>query len=165
MEKSIENLEVWSNSAKIEVSRAGSQYVRCTAIQRDEDGTIAKFLNLCFFPNQSDCMKLRNILCQGRIINIVGNYSEREYTGRDGNQKIAYDVLVHSVKFGEVNEWEGGEKKVTEFSFIKESDEKAAEAELKKNEAKRAKSQTKPPKTTTIESAVLDDAFFNDIDI
>lgn len=165
MEKSIENLEVWSNSAKIEVSRAGSQYVRCTAIQRDKDGTIAKFLNLCFFPNQADCMKLRNILCQGRTINIVGNYSEREYTGRDGNQKIAYDVLVHSVKFGEVNEWEGGERKVTEFSFIKESDEKAAEAEFKKNEAKRAKTQAKPQQTTTIESAVMDDEFFKDLDI
>lgn len=162
METTLKNLEVWANSAEIKVSRAGQQYVKCTAIERDGDGNISRFLNLCFFPETDKCLKLRDILCQGRVLHCTGNYSEREYTGRDGTSKTAYDMLCHNVQFGEVAQWEGGERKTTDFSFIKESTEKATEAELKKAEAKRAKAQAKPKQTTTVD---MNDAIFDDLDL
>jgi hypothetical protein len=68
---------------------------------------------------------------------------------------------VHDVKLGEVAVFESGVK-TTNFSFIKESVKKDAEAELKKAEAKRAKAQAKPQQTTTVD---MNDAIFDDLDL
>lgn len=166
MEITLKNLSVFGNTAEAKIAKSGTSYVKCTAIERDGDGNIARFLNLCFFPDADKVIKLRDILCQGRILNVRGNYSERTYTGKDGTEKTAYDMLCHKVEFGGIEEWEGGERKTTDFSFIKEADEKAANAEADKNEKKRAaKAHASKQKTTTIESAVMDDEFFKDLDI
>lgn len=162
METTLKNLSVFGNTAEAKIAKSGTQYVKCTAIERDGDGNIARFLNLCFFPEADKVIKLRDILCQGRILNVTGNYSERNYTGKDGTEKIAYDMLCHKVEFGGVEEWEGGERKTTDFSFIKEADEKAANAEAAKNEKKR---EAKAAKSATQPKTVMDDDFFKDLDI
>ena len=160
MEKTLKNLEVWSNSSEAKIAKSGTQYVKCTAIERDDEGNIARFLNLCFFPEADKVIKLRDILCQGRVMHVTGNYTEREYTGRDGTSKTAYDVLVHSVQFGEVRQWEGGESKTTDFSFIKKEDEVATEKALAAKEAKAASKPKKPqPKTD------FNEDIFNDLDL
>ena len=142
-EKTFNNLEIWGESAQALIAKSGKQYVKATAIQRNDEGDIEKFLNLCFFPNAEDVVKLRDLLCKGRL------------------DKIAYDLLVHDVKLGEVAVFESGVK-TTNFSFIKESVKKDAEAELKKAEAKRAKAQAKPQQTTTVD---MNDAIFDDLDL
>jgi len=161
-EITLKNLSVFGDTASAQIAKSGVQYVKCTAIERDENGNISRFLNLCFFPEADKVIKLRDILCKGRILNVTGNYNQRAYTGKDGTEKVAHDVLCHKVEFGGVEEWSSGERKTTDFSFIKEADEKAANAEAAKNEKKR---EAKAAKSATQPKTVMDDEFFKDLDI
>ena len=130
-------------------SKKGLPYVKATVVEKDEEGNITKFVNACFFPDEADVQKLRNYLCRGREVTVTGEYSEREYEGRDGNMKTAHDILVHSVKFGSVVEYDG-EMKKTEYSFIKDSDKKAADKELLKASSKPSKKTAPKTKMTDI---------------
>lgn len=140
MEKTI-RAEVFGDSAQALFSKRGTPYVKCTLVTKDDDGSIDMFINACFFPAESDVQKMRSYLCRGREVEVTGNYSDREYEGRDGTMKTAHDILVHNVRFGSIVEYGDGEAKNTDFSFIKDSDRKAADAELAKNAKKPAKKQ------------------------
>lgn len=137
--------EIFGDSAQALFSKKGMPYVRATIVEKDEEGNIAKFINANFFPEESDVQKLRTYLCKGRQIEATGEYNERPYVGRDGSDKVAYDLLVHSVKLGSVVEYDG-EMKKTDFSFIKDSDKKAADTDLLKT-AKKAATKKPAPKT------------------
>lgn len=138
--------EIFGDSAQALFSKKGMPYVRATIVEKDDEGNINKFVGACFFPDESDVQKLRNYLCKGREVEVTGEYSEREYEGRDGNMKTAYDILVHSVKLGSVVEYDG-EMKKTDFSFIKDSDKKAADTDLLKTAKKAAAKKSAAPKT------------------
>lgn len=138
MEKIIK-AEVFGDSAQALFSKKGTPYVKCTLVTKDAEGSIDQFINACFFPQESDVQRMRSYLCRGRSVEVTGNYSEREYEGRDGTMKTAHDILVHNVKFGGIVEYGDGEAKNTDFSFIKDSDQKAADAEIAKSAKKPAK--------------------------
>lgn len=103
------------------ISKAGNPYLKGTIIT-EEDG-VRIFVNACFFPSQEDLQKMRALLCKGRIVEAKGAYSEREYTGRDGTPKVAHDILVHDIKIGAIEEW-NGEKKSTQFGLMEGVTEK-----------------------------------------
>ena len=154
--------EIFGDSAQALFSKKGLPYVKATVVEKDEEGNITKFVNACFFPDEADVQKLRNYLCRGREVTVTGEYSEREYEGRDGNMKTAYDILVHDVKLGGIVEYDG-EMKKTDFSFIKKDDEKAANKDLLKITKKPAKKEA--PKTKMTEPEDEDDFNMDDLDL
>lgn len=145
MEKTF-NAEVYgAQGASALFAKSGKPYVKCTLVTKGDDGRIDCFYNACFFPPQEAIQELRSALCQGRIVEVTGNYSEREYEGKDGNMKISHDILVHDVKLGGVAEY-NSEAKETTYSFIRKEDEAA----VKKGMAKAAAKPAKPQPTTKI---------------
>lgn len=140
MEKIIK-AEVFGDSAQALFSKRGTPYVKCTLVTKDDEGSIDTFFNACFFPSEENVQKIRSYLCKGREVEVTGNYSERTYEGKDGTMKTAHDILVHNVRFGGIVEYGDGEAKNTDFSFIKDSDRKAADAQLAKSVKKPAKKQ------------------------
>ena len=139
MEKVLKG-EIFGDSTQALISKKGVPYLKTTVVEKDEDGTITKFWNCCLFPAQEDLQRMRGYLCKGRVVEITGNASERDYEGRDGQMRTAYDMLGHNVRFGGIVEY-GGEQKNTDFSFIKDSDQKAADAQMAKSAKKPAKKQ------------------------
>lgn len=156
MEKTI-RAEVFGENVQALFSKKGTPYVKATLVTKDEDGNIDMFLNACFFPEEQNVQKLRNYLCRGREVLVTGNYNEREYEGKDGTMKTAHDILVHSVKLGGIVEYGDGEAKHTDFSFIKEADQKAADAEM----AKASKKPAKKGPSTLMEEPDSADALFD----
>lgn len=98
------------------ISKAGNAYLKGTIVHDGDDG-VRVFVNACFFPDAADLQKMRTLLCKGRMIEATGSYSEREYTGKDGTDKIAHDLLVHEVKVGQIADW-NGEKKSTSIGLM-----------------------------------------------
>lgn len=160
MKKTIKG-EVFGDSAQALFSKRGLPYVKCTVVEKDDEGNITRFLNCCLFPDEKDVQKVRGYLCKGREVEMTGEYSERQYEGRDGTEKTAYDLLVHDVKFGSVVEYDG-EMKKTDFSFIKKDDEKAANKDLLKMTKKPAKKEAPKTKMTEPED---DDFDMTDLDL
>lgn len=163
-------LEVFGQSAQCLVSKAGKMYVKFTAVTKDDNNQISSFVNCCAFPEQEDCVKLRDYLVQGRLVTATGNYSEREYEKKDGSgTAIAKDLLCHSLKLGDVVEYTT-EGKTTDYSFITKEAEARAKSDLKKNSAKQAKKPAKASTSVTMpgvepEYSPADDELFNDIDL
>lgn len=137
------------------ISKAGNPYLKGTILHEDEDGCRI-FVNACFFPSQDDLQKMRALLCKGRLVEATGSYSEREYTGKDGSNKIAHDLLVHDVKIGKVNDW-SVEKKNTGFSLM----DGVSVPKTGGNAPKAAKE----PKTTVIKTDEDTEEFLDGIDL
>ena len=156
------NCEVFGDSATALFSKKGLPYVKATLVEKDDDGNITRFIGACFFPDEKDVQKLRGYLCKGREVTVTGEYSERAYVGKDGTDKLAYDLLVHDVKLGGIVEYDG-EMKKTDFSFIKKDDEKAANKDLLKITKKPAKKEA--PKTKMTEPEDEDDFNMDDLDL
>ena len=124
------------------ISKAGNAYLKGTIIHTDDDGCRV-FVNCCFFPPQEELQQLRGLLCKGRLVEATGMYSEREYVGKDGTDKIAHDLLVHDIKIGCVRQWDG-DRKNTSFSVSDEA--MKASGDVKPSGAKVAGTA---PKATT----------------
>ena len=154
--------EVFGDSTQALISKAGTPYIKCTLVTKDENGNIADFLNSCFFPEGEGLQQLRGYLCKGRIVEVTGNYTEREYTGRDGLPKIAKDILVHSVRLGGIAEYDGGQK-TTDFSFISDKDKAIADAQNKQAAQKSSKKPQQPKtKIAMPEDDPLNDPLFGE---
>ena len=138
------------------ISKAGNPYLKGTILHEDEDGCRI-FVNACFFPSQDDLQKMRALLCKGRIVEATGAYSEREYVGKDGSNKIAHDLLVHDVKIGKIAEWDG-EKKNTGFSLMDG-------VSVPKQCVNGSPKAVKEPKTTVITTDAERDEFLQGIDL
>lgn len=142
------------------ISKAGNPYLKGTIIT-EEDG-VRIFVNACFFPSQEELQKMRGLLCKGRLVVATGSYSEREYTGRDGSPKVAHDLLVHDIKVGAIEEW-NGEKKSTQLGLM----EGVSEKDLKP-QAVLPKASKPAAVTTKMEDVKLskeDSDFLNGIDL
>lgn len=137
--------EIFGDSRAL-ISTAGNPYIKATILHTTDDGEKI-FVNASFFPAPDDVTRTRDLLCRGRLVEATGNYSEREYVGKDGTDKIAHDLLVHSVKIGVVKEWDGG-RKTTEITVSDEAMKASGEVKPKVNNS---------PKATT--SFVQDDDF------
>lgn len=161
-EKRTIEAEVFGNNTQCLMSKAGTLYVKATLVTKNEDGTIDRFYNSCFFPDPDSAAQLRDYLCQGRQVTVTGNYTEREYTGKDGLPKTAHDILVHDVKLGAVAQYEGGGEKKTTFAFINDVEEKAANAQAAQTKEKAAARQAGKPKTKVTTPDSLPDAVFGD---
>lgn len=140
MEKITIDAEVFGQTTQALMSKKNVMYVKCTLCTKGDDGRINKFYNACFFPDPESLVKVKEALCQGRMVTVTGNYSEREYEGKDGNMKTSHDLLVHNVDFGGIAQYDG-EAKSTTYSFIKKEDEQAVEKGMSKAAAKPAKPQ------------------------
>ena len=158
-EKRTIEAEVFGNNTQCLMSKAGTLYVKATLVTKNEDGTIADFYNACFFPDAESAAQLRDYLCQGREVTVTGNYSRREYVGKDGTDKVANDILVHDVKLGSVAQYEGGGDRKTTFAFADGVEEKIANAQAAQAKEKAAARQAGKPKTKV---AMPDDDPLND---
>lgn len=161
-EKRTIEAEVFGSNTQCLMSKAGTLYVKATLVTKNEDGTIAEFINACFFPDADSAAQLRDYLCQGREVTVTGNYSEREYEGKDGTMKTAHDILVHDVKLGAVAQYEGAGEKKTTFAFISDVEEKAANAQAAQSKEKAAARQAGKPRTKVTTPGSLPDAVFGD---
>ena len=135
------------------ISKAGNPYIKGTILSTDENGDRV-FVNACFFPPQEALQQLRGLLCKGRLVEAYGNYSEREYVGKDGTDKIAHDLQVHDVKIGAVKEWDGGMKNT---SFVVTDDT------MKASDVKPKAVANGAPKATT--SFTQDDDFLAGVNL
>lgn len=143
MAEKVIKAEVFGDSTQALISKAGTPYIKSTLVTKDDNGNIAEFINACFFPEGDGLQQLRGYLCKGRIVEVTGNYTEREYTGKDGTPKTAHDILVHNVRLGGIAEYEGGQK-TTDYSFISDKDKAVADAQNKQAAQKAAKKPQQP---------------------
>ena len=148
MERTI-HCEVFGDNVEAKISKKGVAYLRATVVTKGEDGRIDCFMNACFFPEADSLQELRGYLVRGRELEITGNYSEREYEGKDGTMKTSHDILVHEVKLGGIAQYDG-EQKATTYSFIRKEDEAEAKKGAAKEAAKAAAKPAKPAPTTKI---------------
>lgn len=109
---------IYTAEGKI-AKKTGKSYIQATIpVDNGLGNGQTMWLKACIFPPQEQMVTYLNTLTRNRIVTVTGSYKEREYEGKDGTMKVAYEMLVNNIKVGGVREV--GTPQGTTMEFIEQ---------------------------------------------